>query len=528
MTILLVIQSTGTTIASGQAHDRPRLMTALSLKGRNMWTDINGERKKVACGPCIRGHRSSKCDHRDRVLIDVRKPGRPLSSCPHPGGSCSCERVVINYTVPKTSESACPPDRATPAASRNSNHVQKSLQKKFTTTLTASALEKAIKASHLHNADNDASSELTRTSTDPFLAASERSTSSGAPPPSSTSSTPRLHPTSPQEQARDVDARPSEMILAGTTADGQANGEFALSTDSPIPMNAQSSQGLSNCCKPKHTRRQSAPIQQQQAGGCCGGRLEEPPKQVPAKKSCCAGPSQAAQPDFISQMNGQQDMFQTFANFPQLLQHNPFQTSPHGAANGSNPSISATSNYMSNPSNNIPLLYPFNHPIYNQLRSSYQQPSPTAMPPLHNATNRSSGHAVDHNCCYGDFCSCFGCAAYPDNAAMIEYAQLMYHYMSTGGFGTFPLIYDLRTYPHQADHGAENRQHMAFNTNQPANFAQQAPGHLLYSMSMNNMMGVSNPSANVSGPWQQGALQPPAQARPMQDTQYMKNNNPRH
>ena len=52
-------------------------------------------------GPCIRGHRSSKCQHSDRVLIEVRKPGRPLSACPHPAGSCGCQRAVF-YTVPKS------------------------------------------------------------------------------------------------------------------------------------------------------------------------------------------------------------------------------------------------------------------------------------------------------------------------------------------------------------------------------------------------------------------------------------------
>ncbi|KAK2074528.1 hypothetical protein P8C59_008728 [Phyllachora maydis] len=40
---------------------------------------INGQ--KMACGPCIRGHRSTKCTHAsERVMVPVRKPGRPLSS----------------------------------------------------------------------------------------------------------------------------------------------------------------------------------------------------------------------------------------------------------------------------------------------------------------------------------------------------------------------------------------------------------------------------------------------------------------
>lgn len=38
--------------------------------------------EKYACLSCIRGHRSSSCDHRDRPLIQVRKRGRPNSTTP--------------------------------------------------------------------------------------------------------------------------------------------------------------------------------------------------------------------------------------------------------------------------------------------------------------------------------------------------------------------------------------------------------------------------------------------------------------
>jgi hypothetical protein len=60
-------------------------------------------------GPCIRGHRSSKCAHKDRVLVEVRKPGRPLSACPHPSGSCGCERAVV-YAVPRGMYSSTQPE----------------------------------------------------------------------------------------------------------------------------------------------------------------------------------------------------------------------------------------------------------------------------------------------------------------------------------------------------------------------------------------------------------------------------------
>lgn len=37
----------------------------------------------MACAPCIRGHRSTSCQHTDRNLLEVRKKGRPMSQCDH-------------------------------------------------------------------------------------------------------------------------------------------------------------------------------------------------------------------------------------------------------------------------------------------------------------------------------------------------------------------------------------------------------------------------------------------------------------
>ncbi|KAI2469687.1 hypothetical protein F4781DRAFT_212851 [Annulohypoxylon bovei var. microspora] len=66
---------------------------------------INGQ--KMACEPCIRGHRSTKCAHGgDRMLVPVRKPGRPLSTCPHPPGKgCQCRSVTA--ALPKGGTCRC-------------------------------------------------------------------------------------------------------------------------------------------------------------------------------------------------------------------------------------------------------------------------------------------------------------------------------------------------------------------------------------------------------------------------------------
>ncbi|KAG4444483.1 hypothetical protein IFR05_000074 [Cadophora sp. M221] len=58
---------------------------------------ING--CKYSCEPCIRGHRATSCAHTDRVLIEVRKPGRPLESCGHNLSTCNCGRVAEIFAV---------------------------------------------------------------------------------------------------------------------------------------------------------------------------------------------------------------------------------------------------------------------------------------------------------------------------------------------------------------------------------------------------------------------------------------------
>lgn len=40
------------------------------------WAMVVFGNRKYACLTCIRGHRSSSCEHRDRILLQIRKPGR--------------------------------------------------------------------------------------------------------------------------------------------------------------------------------------------------------------------------------------------------------------------------------------------------------------------------------------------------------------------------------------------------------------------------------------------------------------------
>ena len=51
-------------------------------------------------GSCIWGHHATSCQHADRVLMEVRKPGHPLQSCGHKPSSCtSCGRLAEAFSV---------------------------------------------------------------------------------------------------------------------------------------------------------------------------------------------------------------------------------------------------------------------------------------------------------------------------------------------------------------------------------------------------------------------------------------------
>ncbi|KAI9891561.1 MAG: hypothetical protein M1814_002684 [Vezdaea aestivalis] len=103
---------------------------------------INGI--KFACEPCVRGHRSTKCEHKDRNLIEVRKPGRPLSSCPHPNSKCDCP-VGIRVAVRKDNSCVCsgdgPPGGVQRAHSKRNSVTKRSSYTPSRTGLTPEELE---------------------------------------------------------------------------------------------------------------------------------------------------------------------------------------------------------------------------------------------------------------------------------------------------------------------------------------------------------------------------------------------------
>jgi hypothetical protein len=388
------------------------------------------------------------------VLVEVRKPGRPLSSCPHPTGSCSCERVVINYTIPKTSECACPSERVQPPlAPTSSARIQKNRNRKSTSTFNAIAIERALKGGQ--DGETDSSSLFTQTPPSESIS-----------PPSSASSTPRLLPLRKNSQSSEIPAM-----------------------NSPVPDSRPTTallQGVSSCCQPKPMQ----PVQTSQGGGgCCSKNIQEAPKPAQPTKSCCSGAKSAPpiQTQFAPQ-NGQMNAFNGYSPYP-----GRFQPQPYG---------------IMNQHNFVPMTPPpnFNTPIYNHVGSIYH-PAPS-MPGTPMASHAGT-HATEHNCHCGDGCSCFGCAAHPNNATMMEYIRSMHQWMSTGQFGTRPPpFYDVPTYPHQAGYGAEAG--LAYSNVTPTHFPPAS--HISYQTNRTTTL--------PSQTWSQASISTPVQAPPLMGSHY--------
>lgn len=286
------------------------------------------------------------------------------------------------------------------------------------------------------------SGQDTETDTSSTRTPTERSGSNEASPPSSASSTPRLVP-------------------------------------------AQKGSG-SSCCQPKAVEQ---PIQRPvQQGGCCSSKAKQVPEPAPVKSCCSSNKSQAS----IVQ-SSQQPHAQPYG------QQFQFQVQPQGH-------VSQYPNLQSFGSAQPSLPFGLGAPIYNHAAAAYHQSSSVPMNPVANVpmsphvTGAQMGqHAPEHNCHCGESCSCFGCAAHPNNATMMEYIRLMAQFQYTGGFGTMPPpLYDMPTYPHHPGFGAEANPPINFNMN---SFSTPTPTQMSFNANI-SMNSVSSPTGIGANAWQ--------------------------
>lgn len=164
--------------------------------------------------------------------------------------------------------------------------------------------------------------------------------------------------------------------------------------------------------------------------------------------------------------------------------------------------------FQSHASSSTQVPFGLGAPIYNHAAAAYQQQNMIPMSPVVDGPLTTHGpqnqHVPEHNCHCGDSCSCFGCAAHPNNATMMEYVRLMAEFQYTGGFGTMsPPLYDIPTYPHHPGFGAEAGPTLGFNA-VAQTISTPTPTQMSFQPNLNMPMLSHTPMA-VYGPWQQPA-----------------------
>ncbi|KAI0129498.1 hypothetical protein BJ170DRAFT_276406 [Xylariales sp. AK1849] len=382
------------------------------------------EGKKMACAPCIRGHRSSKCAHHDRLMIEVRKPGRPLSVCPHKG-ECSCGKVTA--AIPKRQNCACPshksesmpiksePDLPLSPTSKTSFRVQKSGSK--VNSRKQSYDPSSLGPTFGRMDVNNINVMTTYNSLTPFTTHYDTIPPNGTPTYSNgfsvgsgpESGFPVRSAAAQQATGSDVQSRPS------------VNTTFSASdslVESPTASTTATSR-TSSCCSGVSSVAQHTPTSS-------SGSISLEAAAIPKANSSCCGPK-TEHDDAQSQITyrGQPPL----SNGSSVMQHYPPSVGIHQHI------------YAPNYAQTI-YTYPASYGTYaNPLQSSQWQqmtalgfqPAPVSQPyAMQQAApvEQNAQGGTIHECACGPGCSCIGCAAHPYNTATQDYVKETWQWQS--------------------------------------------------------------------------------------------------
>ncbi|OAA59469.1 Copper fist DNA-binding protein [Cordyceps fumosorosea ARSEF 2679] len=400
---------------------------------------INGQ--KMACEPCIRGHRSTKCNHaNDRLMVPVRKPGRPLSSCPHPASRpCSC--AAVTAAIPKKQTCRCGPASSSSSSSCSAQP----------------AASDPVKKEPESNGSSLPTSPTRSTPSAPFRV--QKSSSKGASRKQSVGVAGLERMDTSQLNIIQGFDRSSQPSINGTNG---MNGHAPMSGMGPY-----SAMGMPIGAPPFGMPGMYPMIQQPMvqpftpevngsangngsstngnpettSGSCCSGK--QPPQTTTVEKqeaaiesktevsgSCCSSktngvssPTQVPTENANGQLNGN---------------HMPMFQPPMGMTNGMYPFF-ATPNIFTYPPQYGSYMQPLqpkqwrqamsNMNMAPQVQQAYMFGGQTAVPPYQQAGAADTSTWTSHQCSCGDSCQCIGCAAHPYNDATQNYVRSAWNTM---------------------------------------------------------------------------------------------------
>ncbi|KAJ1324875.1 DNA-binding transcription factor-like protein [Microdochium nivale] len=378
---------------------------------------INGV--KMACAPCIRGHRSTKCAHHDRVMIAVKKPGRPLSTCPHaPGIQCGCGGVQAAIPIqhhgcrPQMTDTIVHHEVPVKTEDESSNNVVQS------PTRTAQRVKKAKSNGHARRQSID-SSALERMNPSSLnimpsivkLANISNISSTNSSPLSSNVSI------SPTQKSHVLTDRTTSPIQKENNANSTTASSCYSSRRPPAPPvhNASQVPASSN-----YNGTQSPSTETYLPDG-------SPQSSIPSGGGCCS--SKAAAPGDLPRAPLASPQPLSMAAYSQQLPHinhaNPVMYTPAPVSGaGYWPSLMPlqvappTNGYVY--MNSIAPQYPPTYQVYAPSSAMGAYPVMTGLTAeQHAQINAILGRPMQCNC--GDVCDCVGCIDHPFNLATRDY-----------------------------------------------------------------------------------------------------------
>ncbi|KAL4986394.1 hypothetical protein BDW68DRAFT_188881 [Aspergillus falconensis] len=362
--------------------------------------DENGV--KWSCEPCIRGHRSSKCAHYDRLMVSVGKAGRPLSKCPHVEGSCNCKRLgAFMVAIPKGSTCLCRPvykmilgeNGPTPAPLDLTVAPSASASSAGSASPSPSKIQKPSKK-HVKTAPEQVSRAL--------------------------HSIPEYHQHTLQYGIPPV-MNPYESQAQAPGYPYNATGTFSRPNTFPISNNLSSGQGLSsdglttgtlqsNIFQP--STQPKDPMPTHTPGSCCSSSRLASPNGIKAEPNGVASNSYAVSPLATSPVAEASSNWQGFSNI------NGHLSSADTTTHGFQPALSGFA----------PRIPPISPASIGFEQAPTSQPDPAeasdlASPSLttHSPTNHTSG--IPHSCACGPQCNCLACPDHPYNDVTVQHIQ---------------------------------------------------------------------------------------------------------
>lgn len=437
-------------------------------------------------------------------MVPVRKPGRPLSQCPHPRDqSCGCG-TVVTAAIPRKQTCGCGTSKlaenTTTTTSSQSSSPQSQPQTATTTPIDAPSptrfnfkVQKPSRPQSSRKASFDITNlermDMSQINVVPFqqqqqqpqpIVPSPIPNGFGFPHyPPAYGYIPQFATMQPQIGHYQMAPPPlplgyESMVAHPALMNGYSNGihpqlsELAIESPLATPTieeikTLSPTNGVSSCCQPKTTPKPvvTIPAAPKKAGSCCSSKANGQPKEVvtspivetiaeePVKSSCCSSkePQPVLKQEPISTHGT--PLMQPQMMFPNGMPINPAMYTPYFAQ----PTVftyPATYGSFQNP------LQPNawresmrQNDFMHQQHFTAQQPGALA----YEAPMIPGTMDTIHECACGQGCSCIGCAAHPYNDETKEYIKSAWEAMN---LEAQPDIYAATNGNHALENGAIN------------------------------------------------------------------------